>query len=193
MSINSLETGTTVPLARVEMGPHIQARNSDEEVWAIQVPGSVSLRVTQFNRFGQPVEASMVMGPGRQGQQFRIKTVDREENQARCMTKEHDPFLNGMLVRIDADQQQDPDTASTDALSTEQLLEIFDLDKDAFKARVESLGELPLRRLAEVGESMDASHLQIKLVHDLIEERYSKGGPQATMEAEDHAGTEHFS
>ena len=40
---------------------------------------------------------------------------------------------------------------------------------------------------------MDASHLQIKLVHDLIEERYSKGGPQATMEAEDHAGTEHFS
>jgi len=193
MSINSLDTGLNVPLARTEMGPQVKARNADEEIWAIQVPGSVSLRVTQFNRFGQPVEASLVIGPNREGQQFRIQTVDREENQARCMEPVHDPFLNGMLVRIDADQQQDPSTASTDALSTEQLLEIYDLGKDAFKARVEGLGELPLRRLAEVGESMDCSHLQIALVRDLIAERYSKGGPQATMEAEDHLGTEHFS
>ena len=193
MSINSLETGQNVPLARTEMGPQIKARNSDEEVWAIQVAGSVSLRVTQNNRFGQAMEAIMVMGPDRMGQQFRIKSVDREENQARCMSKEHDPFLNGMLVRIDADQQQDPETASTDALTTEQLLEIYDLDREAFKARVESLGELPLRRLAEVGVSMDCSHLQITFVNDLIAERYSKGGPQTTMEAEDHEGTEHFS
>jgi len=193
MSINSLETGLNVPLARTELGPKVKARNADEEIWAIQVQGSVSLRVTQFNRFGQPVEASLVIGPNRAGQQFRIQTVDREENQARCMEPAHDPFLNGMLVRIDADQQQDPSTASTDAMSTEQLLEIYDLDKDAFKVRVESLGELPLRRLAEVGESMDCSHLQIALVRDLIAERYSKGGPQATMDAEDHLGTEHFS
>ena len=193
MSINSLETGLNVPLARTEMGPQIRARNADEEIWAIQVSGAISLRVTQFNRFGQPVEASLVIGPNREGQQFRIQTVDREENQARCMEPVHDPFLNGMLVRIDADQQQDPSTASTDALTTEQLLEIYDLDKDAFKVRVESLGELPLRRLAEVGESMDCSHLQITLVRDLIAERYSKGGPQATMDAEDHEGTEHFS
>jgi hypothetical protein len=194
MSINSLETGLNVPLARTEMGPQVKARTPNEEVWAIQVPGSVSLRVTQFNRFGQPVEASLVMGPNRAGQQFRIKTEDREENQARCMDKQFDPFLNGMLVRIDADQQQDPETASTDALSTENLVGIYDIaDRAAFETRVQALGELPLRRLAEVGVAMDCSHLQITFVNDLILERYSKGGPQATLNAEDHEGTEHFS
>ena len=176
-------SGMDLPVARVNIGAQVKARNPDEEVWAIQVPGSVSLRVTQFNRFGQPTEAIMVMGPNRAGQQFRIKSVDREENQARCMAPEGDPFLNGMLVRIDADQQGVPETASTDALSTEQLLEIYDLDGEHFQSRVQALGELPLRRLAEVGVTMDCSHLQITFVNDLIAERYSLGGPQSTMDA----------
>lgn len=175
-------SGANLPTARPEMGPLVKARNADEEVWAIQVPGSVSLRVTQHNRFGQTVEANLVMGPNRQGQHFRIQVVDREENQARCMTRELDPFLNGMLVRTDADQQSVETTVSTDALSTEQLLDIYELSNAAFKKRVEALGELPLRRLAEVGESMDCSHLQITMVRDLIVERYSVGGPQATMD-----------
>jgi len=153
-----------------------------EEVWAIQVPGAVTLRVTTFNRFGQAVEGAMTVGPNRSGQQFRIKTEDREENQAICMSPEHDPFLNGMLVRVDADQQQDPRTASKDALTTESLLDIFDLEGKAFEAKVRSLGELPLRRLADVGESMDASHRQINFVRELIAERYTKGGPQTTLE-----------
>jgi len=182
MTVSTDMTGINVPTARTEMGPQVKARNADEEVWGMQVAGAVSLRVTQFNRFGQPVEASLTMGPNRQGQQFRIQKIDREENQARCMSKDHDPFLNGMLVRIDADQQEDPMTASTDALSTEQLLEIYDLDTKKFQARVKGLGELPMRRLAEVGESMDCSHLQITFVRDLIAERYSVGGPQTTMD-----------
>lgn len=185
MSIISNEmTGTTsdIPLARPQ-GPNVKARSKDEEVWAIQVAGKVSLRVTQNNRFGQPMDATLAMGPNRQGQQFRISTLDREENQARCMTRDHDPFLNGMLVRIDANQQDTPATASSDALSTEQLLDVYELEPKAFKQRVEAFSELPLRRLAEVGESMDCSHLQITLVRDLIAERYSKGGPQTTMDA----------
>lgn len=180
--VNSEMTGVDVPLARTEIGPQVKARTPDEEVWAIQVPGSVSLRVTQNNRFGQPVEANLVMGPNRSGQQFRIQTIDREENQARCMTKSLDPFLNGMLVRIDADQQLDENTASSDALSTEQLLDIYDMKMTDFKVRVEALGELPMRRLAEVGESMDCSHLQITFVRELIAERFARGGPQTTME-----------
>lgn len=182
MTVSTEMTGTNIPLARVEMGPQVKARSADEEVWAIQVPGSISLRVTQFNRFGQAIEASLVMGPNRQGQQFRIQTVDREENQARCMSRDQDPFLNGMLIRTDADQQGIAATVSTDALSTEQLLDIFELSTAAFKKRVKELGELPLRRLAEVGESMDCSHLQITFIRDLIGERYAKGGPQSTMD-----------
>lgn len=181
MSI-ATDLGLDLPVARSQVGTSIKARTPDEEVWAIQVPGTVSLRVTQFNRFGQPAEAVMVIGPNRSGQQFRIKSTDREENQARCMVGEADPFLNGMLVRIDLDQQSVPETASPDALSTEALLEIYDLDKRKFEARVKKLGEIPLRRLAEVGESMDCSHLQITFVKDLIAERYAKGGPQVTLD-----------
>ena len=167
-------------------GETVRPRNlparDGEEVWAIQVPGAVTLRVTTFNRFGQAVEGQMTVGPNRTGQQFRLKTEDREENQARCMDPEHDPFRNGMLVRVDADQQADENTASTDALTTEQLLEIYDLEGATFETRVRALGELPLRRLAEVGESMDCSHRQITFVRELIAERYTKGGPQHTLE-----------
>jgi hypothetical protein len=192
--ISTETTGIDLPAARAEMGVNVKARTPDEEVWAIQVPGRVSLRVTQFNRFGQPVEAILVMGPNRAGQQFRIKTVDREENQARCMAVDNDPFRNGMLVRIDADQQGVPETHSGDALTTEQLLEIYDLaTQRSFEKRVKALGEVPLRRLAEVGESMDCSHLQIEFVRGLLDERYSRGGPQATLDVGEHEKTEHFS
>jgi hypothetical protein len=164
--------------------PNLDTKPRDgEEVWAIQVQGAVSLRITTFNRFGQAVEGLMTIGPNRAGTQFRLKVEDREENQARCVGPEFDPFRNGMLVRIDADQQQDPQTASTDALTTEQLLDIYELPTAKFEARVRSLGEMPLRRLADVGESMDCSHRQIGFVRDLIAERYTKGGPQKTMES----------
>jgi hypothetical protein len=180
--LSSTEVPEHMPMARTEVAATVKARTKEEEVWAIQVPGTVSLRVTQNNRLGAIVEASLVIGPNRAGQQFRIQTSDREENQAAAVSREHDPFLNGMLVRIDQDQQADPITRSTDALGTEQLLDIYELAGDEFKARVETLGELALRRLAEVGESMDCSHLQISFVRELMQERYSKGGPQTTMD-----------
>lgn len=180
--LSSTEVPGNIPLARTEIAATVKARTKEEEVWAIQVPGSVSLRVTQNNRLGAIVEASLVIGPNRAGQQFRIQTSDREENQAAAVSREHDPFLNGMLVRIDQDQQLDPITKSGNALSTEQLLDVYELTGDEFKERVQALGELALRRLAEVGESMDCSHLQIGFVRDLIQERYAKGGPQTTMD-----------
>jgi hypothetical protein len=172
-------TDTTTDVVR----PRVAMPSRDgEEIWAIQVPGSVSLAVTTFNRFGQAVEGRMVVGPNRTGTEFKIKVEDREENQARCVDPDLDPFRNGMLVRVDADQQADPLTKSEDALSTEQLLDIYDLEGKKFEARVQKLGELPLRRLAEVGESMDCSHRQILFVRELIAERYTKGGPQTTLE-----------
>lgn len=175
----NIATDTSDPIVRPQVGTKPR---EGEELWAIQVQGSVSLRITTFNRFGQAVEGLMTIGPNRAGLQFKIKTEDREENQARCMSPESDPFRNGMLVRVDVSQQDDPATASTDALTTEQLLDVFDLDGAKFEARVKALGELPLRRLAEVGESMDCSHRQITFVRDLIAERYTLGGPQSTLE-----------
>jgi hypothetical protein len=172
-------TDTTSEVVRPRVNMPVR---DGEEVWAIQVPGSVSLKVTSFNRFGQAVEAQMTVGPNRSGHEFKIKVEDREENQARCVDPELDPFRNGMLVRVDNDQQADPATASEDALTTEALLDIYDLEPDKFEARVRALGELPLRRLADVGESMDCSHRQIGFVRELIAERYSKGGPQGTLE-----------
>jgi hypothetical protein len=172
-------TDTTDDIVR----PSISTKAREgEEVWAIQVQGSVSLRITTFNRFGQAVEGLMTIGPNRSGYEFKLKTEDREENQARCMSPESDPFRNGMLVRVDNDQQGDPATASSDALTTEQLLDVYDLEGAKFEARVRAMGELPLRRLAEVGESMDCSHRQITFVRDLIAERYTLGGPQTTLE-----------
>lgn len=156
-----------------------------EEIWAIQVPGTVNLRILTPNRFGQMVDGEMSFGPNRQGQQFKLKTIDREENQTRCVDPKLDPFLNGMLTRVDADQQADPNTVSLNALSTEDILNIFDLTHDKFAARIESLGEVVLRRMIEVGLSMDVSHRQIRLLEETVQERFSVGGgPQATLYTE---------
>lgn len=161
--------------------PGMKAKEG-EEIWAITVPGTVHLRILTPNRFGQMVDSEMSMGPGRAGQQFRLKTIDREENQVRCVEPGLDPFLNGMLVRIDADQQADPSTASKDALSTQDLLDIFDLPNDRFAVRIADLGEVVTRRMIEVGLSMDVSHRQIKMLEEGIQERFSvMGGPQASL------------
>ena len=153
-----------------------------EEIWTIQVPGTVHLRVLIPNRFGQMVDSEMSMGPGRQGHQFKLKTLDREENQSRCADPGLDPFLNGMLVRVDADQQDNPETASKDALSTEDILDIFDLSTEKFAVRIADLGEVVMRRMIEVGMSMDVSHRQIAILEESIQERFTVGGgPQASL------------
>lgn len=156
-----------------------------EEVWSIQVPGAVHLMVTKNNRHGQAVDARMAIGPNRQGTHFRIKADDRRENQAMCLNPGQDPFRNGMLVRVDGNQQADPETASTDALTTEQLLELFDLDPKDFEARAAAMGEVTLRRMAEVGEAMDVSHKQITYLRELISTRFARGGPQSKLNSAD--------
>jgi hypothetical protein len=153
-----------------------------EEIWLIEVPGTIHLRVLITNRFGQLVEGELSYGPNRQGQQFKLKTVDREENQSRCMNPALDPFLNGMLTRVDADQQDDPSTASADALTTEGILDAFDLPMTQFTANVEKWGEVVMRRMVEIGISMDVGHKKIALLEEALRDRYTvTGGPQTTL------------
>jgi len=151
------------------------------EVWAVQTPGLIYLRTTVPNRMGQLVDAEISIGPNRQGGQFKISTIDREENQARCADPAADVFRNGMLARLDADQQADPQTASVNAITAEDILDIFDLDQAGFEARVQELSEVPLRRMVDLGQAMDVSHRRLEYLTELIATRYSVAKSQPSI------------
>lgn len=183
-------------VATAATSPTTFAPKEGEEVWEIAVDGALYLRVTAYNRFGQMVEDEMMVGPKKRGHQFRIRSEDREENQRRCASPQVDPFRNGMLVRRDADQNEDPDTASPQALTTEQLMDLLDdTHIESFKRTCEALDEVPLRRLLDLGRNLDASHKQIDFLEALILDRYGKGQVQpSTLENRDpKAGERLFS
>lgn len=159
----------------------VKAREG-EEVWELTVPGRVWVKVTKFTRTGHPVTEAVSWGPKKQGQQFRISTSDREMNQESVQDPQNDIFRNGMLVRVDADQNEDEDTASEDAVSTEDLLSIFNKNGNAFQSAVRKLGELPIRRMREIADAVDATNAQVRFLDELIEERYRRGGAQPDVE-----------
>lgn len=142
-----------------------------EEVWETTVLGMVWLKVGD----GRGGEKDVSVG-GTVGQRLRIKTEDRIINQEVCINRDQDPFTNGTLVRVDADQMEDPRTASPDALSVEAMQEIFNLGPAEFSERIDTLGELSLRRMKDMAEGVDATASQIRKVKELIEARYPLGG-----------------
>lgn len=153
-----------------------------EEVWELTVPGRVWVKVTKYTRSGHPITEVASWGPKKQGQQFRITTTDRELNQENVADPQHDIFRNGMLVRVDAPQNDDEMTASEDAVSTEDLLTIFEKNGNAFQSAVKKLGETPIRRLREMADAVDASNAQVRYLDEIIGERFRRGGPQADVE-----------
>lgn len=171
----------TEPLTETETHHRPDLKPRGQEVWAIQIPGLVHLRVLAPSRLGVLVEGELSIGPNQVGRQFRIATEDREDNQARVADSAYDPFKNGILIRIDQDQQLDPDTASRQALTTEAILDLFDLPQAAFEAAAAGFGEIPLRRMVDIGTSMDVSHRKIDFVSTLIDERYSVAKSQPSM------------
>lgn len=166
----------TIPQAQVR---DLAARGF--EVWQMQIPGTIHLRTMVPNRFGQLVEDTLTVGPNRVGHQFRISHEDREDNQQHVADSAYDPFRNGILARIDVDQQTVPETASINALTTEQILEIFDLTQDTFEEEIKRYAEIPLRRMIDVGERMDVSHRKIDAISRLVDERYSVAKSQPSM------------
>jgi hypothetical protein len=142
-----------------------------EEVWETTVLGMTWLKVGD----GRGGEKDISIG-GTIGQRLRIKTEDRIINQEICINKSQDPFTNGSLVRVDADQSEDPRTASPDALSVAQMEEIFNLPPAEFSDRIDIMGELSLRRMKDMAEGVDATASQIRKIKALIEERYPLGG-----------------
>lgn len=135
---------------------HTPRAREGEEIWETTTPGKVWVLTTD----DRGKEKSVRVG-GAVGQRLRIKSLDREINQDAILEDGSDPFTNGLLRRIDADQQQDPQTATEHVVTTEQLLEIFKSSGNAFQAKVKKLNELNFRRLREMAEAADATASQI--------------------------------
>lgn len=160
--------------AVVQPGQQLLTRPG-EEVWETTIPGRIWLEAT--NDRGKPVPLSV---GGRPGARLRISTEDRIIAQERIIDREFDPFVNGMLTRIDADQQQDEKTKSADALSTEDLLKIFSYSSRRFQTAVDQLGQVSVRRMLEMAETVDATASQTSYLKKAIDERWPIGGDTAT-------------
>lgn len=151
------------------------------EVWQMQIPGTIILNVLKPNRLGQQVAERLVIGPNQVGFQFHLAPSDRDENQRAVRDPNGDPFRNGMLVRVDKDQQQDPNTASKDALSDEELMDICDMRQAEFEAAVSNLGEVSVRRTLAIATQLDVSHKKVSFLEEHIRERFAVGGPQPSL------------
>lgn len=151
------------------MTQRVRAREG-EEVWETVTDGKVYLRFTdqrgreQVKGFG-----------GKTGTRIRIPTVDREVNQD-AIIGGSDPFTNGMLRRIDADQNADERTASDQVYSTEELMAFFAKSGNAFQSQVRRLNERNVRRMREMAEHVDASASQIAFLDRYIIDNYRVQG-----------------
>lgn len=154
---------------------HTPRARDGEEIWETTTPGTVWVLVTD----DRGKDKSVSVG-GAVGQRLRLKSLDREINQDAILEDGSDPFTNGLLKRVDADQQQDPQTASDQVLDTEQLMAVFTKKGAAFNNAVGKLNELNVRRLAEMAEAVDASASQIAFLKEHIAEKYRLEGDTAT-------------
>lgn len=158
----------------VEYAPNVRAREG-EEVWETTTAGRVWVEVTNERGLPRAISAG-----GRSGARLRITVEDRELVQERIVTPEHDPFTNGLLVRIDGDQQTNARTKSPDALNTEQLMKVFSKTGKTFQSMVDSFGEVTVRRMLEMAEDVDATNSQISYLRKIIDDRYRVGGDTPT-------------
>lgn len=149
-----------------------------EEIWELQIPGTVYLRTVAHNEFGQPMWTDRVLGPNKKGLQFRITTVDRIANQNKVADDTNDPFKNGILVRCDVDQQLDVATASPGAITATDLAGMFGQHGVVFEDSLEPLSEINLRRLLDLAQDLDASHSQVLKIEETIQRRFAKGWAQ---------------
>jgi hypothetical protein len=147
----------------------INAR-ADEEIWLNPNLGNVWYMTTDTRGRDKPIAA-------RPGQRFRITQSDRELNNANVFDSAADPFLNGVLVRVDAraEAEQDPEYQSEQALTNEALFAMLAKSGMAFQSSVKKLDErnvLRLRALIDVSDS-SASVAQVNFVKDYITKTYN--------------------
>lgn len=139
---------------------------SPEEVWETTGSGKIYVRVTSMD--GK--DRSQKVG-GRPGQKLRISEYDRLRNQERVMDQKADVFTNGMLLRVDAEPDDNPNM-----LSPEAVIDLFSVTGVDFQARVDELNEYNVRRLIEVCDELDATNSQINYLKDTLAKKWPVGG-----------------
>lgn len=154
---------------------HVPRARDGEEIWETTTQGTVWVNTTDE----RGKEKAVSVG-GKPGQRLRVKSLDREIMQDSILEDGSDPFTNGLLKRIDADQNEDPQTASDQALTTEQLMDVFAKTGNAFQSNVKNLNELNVRRLREMAESLDAKASQINFLDEHLETTYRQHGDTPT-------------
>ena len=141
-----------------------------EEVWLCMVSGEIWVEVTDHK--GAPRSRSVSGTSGR----LRITTEDRIRCQERVLDPVNDPFTNGCLIRVDADQQVDPITASADAMTNEQLAEAFELAGGDFEDFLDAISEVNVRRMLVIAHEINAGVQHHSAIKDIIERKFAVGG-----------------
>lgn len=154
---------------------HSPKARPGEEIWETTTPGRVWVITTD----DRGREKAVSVG-GAVGQRLRVKSLDREVAQDAILEDSSDPFTNGLLRRIDADQNADEQTRSDQALSTEQLMDLYGKTGMAFQSAVRKLNELNVRRLREMADTLDAKASQISFMDEYIQATFKGGGDTPT-------------
>jgi hypothetical protein len=109
---------------------------------------------------------------GREGARLRIAALDREITQEQIVDRDNDPFVNGMLRRVDGDQQAVKETQTIQALTTEDLVTVFAKEGAGFQRHVDALSELNVRRMLSIAKDVDATLSQQQYLKESIERRW---------------------
>lgn len=140
------------------------------EVWEVTTAGQIWVQTTTFTRHGQPLLKDVSVGPNKIGAKLKISVADRLMNQEQIQDAHNDPFINGLLVRSDGDQQAVPETVSEAAIPTKDLLGIFAKSGMAFQSAARKLPEIPLRRMRELANDVDATAKQVEFLDSLLDD-----------------------
>ena len=146
-----------------------------EEIWQTTTDGTVWVQTTDGRGGSREVSVG-----GRTGAVLRIKTLDREIAQEAIFDIDADPFRNGLLKRVDADQNENENTSTDQAYTTEELLKVFSKSGNAFQSFVNKLNEVNVRRMKDIADSVDATQSQVAYLEKVIEEKYRKHGDTRT-------------
>lgn len=157
--------------------PRLVRTKEGEEAWETTTGATIYLGITnprghsKVKKFG-----------GKPGSRVRISTTDREINQDAITNEDSDPFSNGLLKRLDKDQNEDESTATDQALDTEELMALFGKSGNAFQSAVRALNERNVRRLRAIAEDVDASASQISFLDEHITEHYRIEGSRESYD-----------
>jgi ABC-type ATPase with predicted acetyltransferase domain len=138
------------------------------EIWELTIPGRVCMHVHLPGGVVREIAGEGI------GQRMRMTTYDRKVAQEVVRDPNNDPFINGMLVRVDIASKKVPKTPNE--LDDAALAEIFKLDDDDFVATLDTLTEVNVRRLKAMCRKAKATTVQAEAINDLIAAKWKIGG-----------------